>query len=207
MKILVPLILILLYSCTDRASDNHNRQESVGKDKILVDSSTWAMRLMRLANTLNLPRIDKGVDSFELRLWSSLSGTDLQILTILRFSDSAWCCTESRYWVGSIDEWGKNRSLYADSVFTRRILPKTPFNIILDTLNQYELFKLPSQHEIPGFVDKTADGMNYTLEISTSQSYKVIKYRNPQYYNDTLNRKITSLLKFLNHSINAFVME
>ena len=186
-------------------SDN-NSQKDAGNATLInksVNDSSWTSKL---SVALNIPKIHNGVDSFELRLWSSLSMTDLQLLTTLRYSDGQWHCTESRYWIGKIDEWGKNGFPLADSVQTKKLFSMIPYESILDSLRSYNLWNKPSQHDIPNFVDNTADGMAYTLEIAGNEKFHSITYRNPQAYSDPFNRQFYSLLKFLSNSIGAFVI-
>jgi hypothetical protein len=202
MRHLAFVLSLFLIGCSDRESQNQTNDTRKKNNEVIRDSSLTT----RLSTALHLPKIEKGVDSFELRLWSSLSMTDLQILTTLRFSDGLWHCTQSRYWIGAITEWGKNRSLYVDSVETRKVVPTIPYKDLLDTIRRYHITNIPSQQDIPGFVDRTADGMVYVLEIAESNKYYSITYRNPQTYDDSANKKISSLLSFLNRSISAFTI-
>jgi hypothetical protein len=174
MKVPSLFILFFIFSCTSKTSQK-TIEEPIKINKVVLSDSSWTNKL---AVALNLPIIDHGVDSFELRLWSSLTMTDLQTLTILRFSDGIWHCTESRYWIDAIDEWGRNQSLIADSVLTRKITPRSPIKTIIDSLDHYEIFKIPSQQEIPNFVDRTADGISYTLELAGPNRYYKVSYRN-----------------------------
>ena len=132
--------------------------------------------------------------------------TDLKLLTTLRYSGGQWHCTETRYWIGKTDEREKNEFPSVDSVQTKKTISMISFESILDSLRNYNLWNMPSQHDIPNFADNTADGMTYTLEAADTERYHSITYRNPQAYSDPYNRQFYSLLKFLRESIGAFLI-
>src|SRR2546421_8363128 len=100
MRAFYSIFLIIFLACNYNRADNHNF-------KIFSDTSVrfgfsdheWHQKL---TDAFNLPRIDNGVDSFELRLWSLMAMTDLETITILRFKDSTWRLTETRYWKQSV---------------------------------------------------------------------------------------------------------
>lgn len=203
MRILIFFIALALFGCSDRTSQNKSNN-STKKTETAVNDSSWTTRL---SIALNLPTINRGVDSFELRLWSSLSITDIRNVIILRFSGGRWHCTESQYWVETIDEMGVNSALSADSIQTKKVLPAIPYKDLLDSIKHYEIWNIPTQQDIPDFVDRTADGMTYTLEIAQPHKYYSVTYRNPQAYTDPANEKFNALLKFLSRSINVFTIQ
>lgn len=201
MRVLIFWLVILMLGCSGRTSEKD--AGNAGDTNMLGNDSNWTAKR---TIALNLPRINHGVDSFELRLWSSFSMLDLQSLITLRYSDGQWHYTESIYWIGKIDEWGKNMALWVDSVQTKRIFSTIPYESILDSIQRYSFWDMPSQQDIPDFVDRTADGVEYILEVAGRERYKSITYRNPQKYSDTFNRQFNSLLEFLSKSIKAFVI-
>jgi hypothetical protein len=119
----------------------------------------------------NLPRIDRGVDSFELRIWLSSMSTPSQFL-ILRFANSKWDFQKYYYLNG---EYGVD-SLHA----FRQDIPNG-IDSLVEYLQHMEIITLPSQVPIPGFVDNISDGQTCTIEISTRKFYKAMEYQDPSW--------------------------
>jgi len=156
-------------------------------------------------DALNLPRIDKGVDSFELRLWCSLAMTNLTTITILRYSDSTWRLTETTYWREPPSDWSKPSTLIIDSSVTRVIAPDLSITAILDSLKGFRLDTFMTQKKIPGFRNMVGDGMSYKIEIATKGFYNLTSYDNPSHYRDGYNSHITQFLNFMKNNLGAFV--
>jgi hypothetical protein len=155
---------------------------------------------------LNFSQIEKGVDSFELRLWSSVATTDFNFLTILKYSDSTWHLTETRYWIENVKNYPNADLMMLDSSKTKLNFPTRSFEKIIDSIESFRIDLIPSQHQIAGFMDKTADGAYYTLEVATKRYYKLLSYHNPKYYEDSSNKRVVELLNFLERDLRAFVM-
>ena len=207
------LTLILLFCSCDETSIS-----SASKfQKLLPDTSTtrydYYNAALNLNNELNLYRINNGVDSFEFRLWFG-GMIDPSSLYIIKCVDSTWFATVIDYWqrVPERGEKGYMNQKYpyqglhtiVDSSYTYRIVPSIPFPNILDTLKHYQLKAIPSQKDIPDFVDRVADGFSYSIELSTKDYYKLISYHSPNLQNDNFgyNAKMTKFLKFLERTFN-----
>jgi len=162
-------------------------------------------RHLNLVNALSLSDISQGVDSFELRIWSSLGATDLAILTILKFVDSTWQLTETQYWISYINRYPKADKIVLDSLITKRQNPSTSFSNILDSIKHFNLDTIPNQSRIPGFRDRTADGMGYTIEFAKKDIYNLVFYHNPNRYKDSINKNVTETLNFFQRNLNVFV--
>ena len=196
------IILIFLYSSC-KSEKNTAPQEF---NQIISDSIGY-IRINYNTNLLNFSRIDKGSDSFELRLWSSFAMTDLRSVIILKFYHSEWSLTETTYWVNLNTGNPKGTLEILDSSVTKRKEPAMAYSMIVDSINHFQLNDLPSQQEIPGFADRTADGTTYTLEIATKNYYKIISYRNPKFYDDLSHKKFLKLLNFFQINLGAFVLD
>ncbi|HEY5771489.1 MAG TPA: hypothetical protein VIS75_02625, partial [Chitinophagaceae bacterium] len=146
---------------------------------------------------LNLPQINLGVDSFELRIWHGLALAEPRSLVILSYTDSSWHLTGTNYWISYENKYPKEGILILDSFVTKKLIVPLPFSDIIDSIETFRLGTFPSQHEVPGFQDNVADGMFYTIELATSKYYKAINYNNPKFYSDPYNQKITRFLSFL----------
>jgi hypothetical protein len=160
-----------------------------------------------LTDAINLSHIDKGVDSFELRLWCDAAMTNISIVTILKYTDSTWRLNQTRYWTKAIGKLGESRRFSFDSSETKKVIPDLAFEQIFDSLQCFRLDTLPTQLDIPNFRDKVADGMTYIIEVSTKKYYRQLSYSNPFYYDDPYNKQASNFLKFMAQHLNAFVIQ
>jgi hypothetical protein len=201
MRVLLLIVIIILTGSCDSGSSSNSKSF-----KSFISDSLTFERHQNLTNALNLSQINQGVDSFELRLWSSLAPTDLAILTILKFIDSAWHLTETQYWISYTNKYPAPDLFILDSSTTKKQGHKVEFSALIDSIESFNLQNIPDQNKIPDFRDGTADGMYYTLEVATKTKYKIFSYHNPARYQDSTNRKVTDILVFLQRNLNAFVM-
>lgn len=190
MKTLLPFIILLtLFSC------NTKRPEAVDSFKTLISDTSVTHRpdveinfSKRQSELLNLPIIFKGVDSFELRIWSFGFWTRTDLF-VLRYSQNKWVAANYIYY----DTENIIDSLH---LITRQVANDTALKI-QHYLTQDSILKLPSQFAIPNFRDNTADGETYYIEVATKEFYKQWSYHNPQYFDDPDNRQFKRLLNFL----------
>lgn len=129
---------------------------------------------------LNLTSIDKGVDSFEMRIWVGSMFVEHDLI-ILKYADTSWLTQKIRYYESE------------DGVThfkNKKIKPTISLPLLIDSLKQIQLDKLISQEQIPNFVDNVADGVTYHLEIATKGSYKLLTYHCPEHFAKTeINNK------------------
>lgn len=124
---------------------------------------------------LNLAPIDKGVDSFEMRIWVGSMFVEHDLI-ILKYSDTSWLTQKIRYYESE------------DGVThfkNEKIKPTISLQLLIDSLKQIQLDKLVSQEQIPNFVDNVADGVTYNLEIATKGNYKLLSYHCPEHFAKT----------------------
>ena len=179
------------------------------------DSLETNILLERIKNTnyeLNLPQLDKGVDSFELRIWNMGNGyigdneetlcifklvKDDFIANIILFKSREDKPTEKR------DYLNFSRRVI-DSAKNYRLIPKIDANRFFDSLNFYDLKKFPFQDEIPDFVDNLSHGSHFVIEIATKDYYKVFMYNSPEFYalkrHEVNNQRMKSFLEFIQRS-------
>lgn len=183
MKCIIIISLILFCtSCTMRMPDEGRKFEQITGDSVFI--KTQALKFSKeFSEMLNLPHIFNGVDSFELRLWCSGIWTSRDLF-ILRYTAGNWEANNYIFYTND----GRLDSLF---LTTKQIPGDTVHHItaFLDTIKT-----LPTQIAIPGFRDNTADGIGYTLEISTNNYYKYLSYHNPSRYNDQYHKTFTQLL-------------
>jgi hypothetical protein len=190
MKLCYVFIFVsFIISCRDNS--NHKKKETF--TNLLVDS-LLVQGLSNKALALNIPQINKGVDSFELRIWHGMTIAQPKHLITLKYQNSKWHLFETNYWIRYEWENGSPQDVIFDSSFVQSL--PIPFNIssLVDSIFHFGLDSFPSQHEIPEFRDRVADGMFYAIEIATPQYYKALAFSNPERYTDAYNRRITQLL-------------
>ena len=195
------LLIVLFGSCNLKNSNLKS-----GFNSIISDTANFKWTQNK-TTILNLSQINKGVDSFELRLWCSMAITDLKFVTILKFSNSNWQLTETRYWIDNINRYPNDDLMILDSSFTKKLVPRISFADIIDSINYFCLGVIPTQNKISGFIDRTADGISYTLEVASKNCYKILSYNNPKYYMDDNHKRINSVLKFFQRNLGLFVLE
>jgi hypothetical protein len=193
MKILsVVFFLSTLFACSE------HRHFGEKQFKNLTTDSSFNKLLSDKANALNIPQINNGVDSFELRIWHGISIVIPNQLMILKYQDSSWHVTDTDYWLPYKWQNGTPKGISFDSSFTRAVSVPPSISDIVDTLTLFRLDTFPSQSEIPGFEDRFADGNFYHIEIATPHYYKALYYANPHRYDDKYNQRIEWLLATLN---------
>ncbi len=197
MKTLLPFILFLvLCSCHTKKPTPVSGFRTLISDTSVTHQPGLEMEFSKTkSELLNLPVIYKGVDSFELRIWSFGVWTRRDLF-ILRYSRNQWIAANYIYY---------NQEAIVDSLhlITRQVSNNTAA-AIQNYLVQGSILQLPSQNAIPGFIDHTADGETYYVELATSQLYKQWGYHNPQYFKDPYNRQFCRLLKFLTSQCSIY---
>jgi hypothetical protein len=146
-----------------------------------------ATKLQIQSKELDLLELNKAVDSFNLRVWQT-SMISPQTAVDFAFNNKKWSATIVDFY---------NGSEIVDSFKTRDCSSKiTP--ILIDQLTSYDFISIPSQDDIPNFQDKMADGVTYTIEISTKRFYKLLIYHCPnKYANEPNNKRILELIHLL----------
>ena len=179
-------------------SCNESKQfETTAFRRTVFDTFTYE-RVQQVTKVLNYSTLNNGVDSFELRLWTDLGHTDFKSVKVLKYEDSNWHLSETRYWISGDSSFpNRGSKIFLDSgniEFSRLI---TPISSILDTLFKFNLVTFPTQSQISGFSDNVADGLYYDLEVATKNYYKLLSYHEPERYADNSNRNFSRILKLL----------
>ena len=197
MKHLIPfIILFCLLSCNNESPKPVDSFKTLVSDTSITHWPDFEINFSkRQSELLNLPYIFKGVDSFELRIWSFGFWTRTDLF-ILRYSLNKWIASNYIYYdtVSLID------SLH---LITRQVTNDTASQI-QNYLIQDSILNLPSQIAIPNFRDNTADGETYYIEVATNKFYKQLRYHNPQYFNDPGHKSFLRLLNFLKSKFDIY---
>jgi len=188
----IVLIFLFVNSCTQKPSIAFKTLVSdTSKSHHYVNDLS---EIKRKTVLLNLAPINKGVDSFELRVWYDGYAFGTRLID-LKYDNNRWNCLEINY-MGDRD--------MLDSLFAHSI--KTPADIALFVkfFTSDSILQLPSQADIPHFVNNIGDGQSCQIEISTKSLYKLLNYHCPEAYADKYNTHFLSILMFLNTSFKFY---
>ena len=178
-----------LFSCTDKKTKTVDSFKTLISDTAITHRPGNEIDFSKgQSELLNLPFIFKGVDSFELRIWSFGFWTRTDLF-VLRYSQNKWLASNYIY-------YDSENIIDTLHLITKQVANDTAIKI-KNYLIQDSIINLPSQIEIPNFRDNTADGETYYIEIATNKFYKQLSYHNPQYFNDPDNSRFLRLLNFL----------
>ena len=181
-------IIIYILSCTTNDAKEHHGFKTLTTDGQVDDIEFGKYR----SSMLNLKQINKGVDSFELRIWNFGSPNEL---VILRCLNGAWITCNYYYQIN-----GKN-IVDSQTVLCHQINAKIAISIV-NHLTKDDVLKLPSQYAIPNFKDTSIyeGGCTYFLEIATQNFYKTLLYNNPHVHTDSYHKQFLELIRFLENN-------
>jgi hypothetical protein len=215
-KLLIPFYLFLV--CASCQLNNVNEQLPVLTSIVIHSPDTGKNEILyrnvnNLNSELNLSQLDKGVDSFELRIWNDGIFTENN-LYILKYGKSGMIATNIKYQTRYpkpnekvYDTTSPDiTSLIIDSFITKRIFSVVNSNLILDTIKSFQLDTIPSQNQIPNFSDNIVDGFSFTIELATKHSYSILHYHCPEYYaskGEINNKKIEKFLLFFQRTFKT----
>jgi hypothetical protein len=191
------LILVAFSSCqTSNSFQNDTFQLLLPDTSKTHRANTDFDRLIKLSRQMGLPRIDTGVNGFEIRLWTS-SMIDPDEMVVLRKVDSVVTAQKYNYNAGfDTVEHFKLMAKYQDTSITQ----------LIDSIQQIDFTKMISQDEIEGFDDNMADGMTYHLEVSTPKYYKLLTYHCPDHFAKTEinNKKFMDIVLLLDKEFHIY---
>jgi len=197
MKTLLPFIIILtLFSCNTKRAETANSFRTLVSDTSVTHRPDFEINFSKSQSEfLNLPIIFKGVDSFELRVWSFGFWTRSDLF-ILRYSQNKWVASNYIY-------YDTDNIIDSLHLITKQVSNDTASKI-QHYLTKDSILNLPSQIAIPNFRDNTADGETFHIEIATKNFYKHLCYHNPQYFNDQYTKRFSKLLSFIESNFKIY---
>jgi hypothetical protein len=146
----------------------------------------------------NLPIIHHGVDSFELRIWLTSKALNLaspDAVKILKYSNSKWELSFIGLYSGLVEDSSQHE--VTNKLFIEQKDPSYNLLGIIDKVDQMKLKDIPTQDDLPNFVDNTTNGNYYTIELATNKYYKLLRYHNPELFPiDSNCNKINLFIKF-----------
>lgn len=203
--IITCISMILLHSCNNSQQKNSTTDhKKPGLQKIIADSSRYPLasrdhRLYQLqkewCKKLSLYELEKGTDSFELRLWK-LKGDYVPVaLNILKWYKGGW--TQYRYECFQLS-YQKDRQEQRIDSFTVHTCdpPGNNWSPYLDSLDIKTIWTLPSQCELPGNY-KGAPVDAFSIELADKRKYKFLFYADPASFVQEKNHRLIS--NFIRH--------
>lgn len=191
------LIFTILNSCSTKNSQPQDSFKVILPDTSKKNTAYFTFEHLKiLDDQMDLDKIYKGVDSFEIRLWI-VSMLKPNRMVLLKKSNQIITSQDFTY------EYSLENKL---SFKAGKIVQNNSYQILIDSLNNYSFENMLSQNEIEGFVDNVADGVTYTLEIATSKYYKLLTYHCPGRYADTdeNNRLFLNIILLLDHYLHFY---
>lgn len=140
---------------------------------------------------LNLYSLENGVDSFEMRVYSDAAfhGGIVDLYLIKKVKDSLQKCL---YYFspqliinpdGSKSKFENTYSLMTNFTF------ENSDSTFIKLINKFQIDTFPTQTLIPNKDGGCFDGILYTIEIATKNSYRILRYHNPDCYPNSMTNK------------------
>jgi hypothetical protein len=175
---LITLVTACILSC------NTNPEHKLSKDFRIIlttDSPNYFYGpVINAGNELGLNPLNKGVDSFELRVWSGRMTLPENLFSI-KFENGNWIATSTELWLkrdangkDTGATWFKAHKYIGDSCKSYHF-PYRDYANFIDSVILLNLKDLPRQTK-ENFLDHPTF---YTIEIATKNFYKFVSYDTP----------------------------
>jgi hypothetical protein len=176
-KILLKLIfLLMLIACNQKENEEKKFNKYPSNTKNLL----FNYYIKPIQEYLNLYSIDDGVDSFEVRIYVSYALTSKEDLYLIKATKDSlikshyYFIPQIKYYPdGTISKFENNFAYMKKFSF---LCKDTCFITLFD---QSKISSLPTQDSIKNLDGGCTDGVGYTIEIATKNSYRLINYGNP----------------------------
>ncbi|UAY53309.1 hypothetical protein [Ferruginibacter albus] len=149
------------------------------------------VRLKQFEEYLNIPSIENGTDSFEVRIYMYAAFFPGHDLFLIKSSPDSLIKKHYHFSPASLHNPDGTKSTYESQFsfmhnffFTRG---DTAFKNLLAISN---LDTLPTQVAIAGLNGGCFDGVGWTVEIATKNSYRELTYYNPDCYKASIQNKM-----------------
>lgn len=187
-------LLSILFACqneiiTDRTNFLMDLPDTSGSQQTII----FYEIKNRAVDELNLKKLESGVDSFELRLWTKVEVTNGGQVLIIKKVNENWTCLDYSYLESQQDfQVGQNvidylTSFNIDSFCVKKKQPKTDWATFLKEIEKEKIYDLPSQSEISGWENKVSDGNTYYVEFANKDKYKFYWFNCPDIYEKEFN--------------------
>ena len=196
------LILLTLISCHEKPSKTTSAELNIFYEKT-----------KRATIELSLPKIEKGVDSLEIRLWSKVEVTNGGNVLEIRKINNKWTCSDYSYIETQhikrheiSDDISFFTNFTIDTFWVKKIEPKTGWKDFFEKLQAKKAFELPDQRTIKGWDNNVSDGISYLFEFSTKNNYRYFSYNCPDIYEKKFIecKRMTQILEIFNSEFGVF---
>ena len=180
------LLTLLTFSSCKSSSDKQTTFQADEDIHRKIDTTKLFEALPNVTKKLNMPLLQNGVDSFELRIWCPFKNGNLyseQNIITIRYFDKAWRLTQTHVWEKNPEYlFSRNDTVNhlldteIDSSKTTLLFPKDQVQAFIDSLSNFNLLNAPRQDSISKTIFPNQDGYRFIFEIATKDSYRMIDY-------------------------------
>lgn len=207
-KFWIFLVIIFFLSCKEEKSTNRNNPSlNLPKTDIthLPNNIHYEVK-NKIVNELILNKLENGVDSFELRLWTKIEVSNGGNILVIKKINDAWTCLEYSYletrkdYKGEQNVIGYVTSFTIDTFWVKKLQPLSDWENFLTEINKENIYELPTQSDIIGWKDIVTDGYTYNIEFATKNNYRFYTYNCPDIYEDDFKecQHMTNILAVFN---------
>jgi hypothetical protein len=205
----ISILSLLILSCD-------NKQDLNGDFKMEIPNTAdggWSgfhyFQKNEISKQLNIPDLRMGVDSFELRLWVDVEGTNGGQLYRINKIDNNWICLEysftlsSNHWDNKRPMWENYLDFKIDSFYVKNKKPQTNWGNFLQALEEEDIYSLQNQMDIENWENIVSDGYSFSVEFATKKLYKFYSYNCPDVYQETFTdcEKMSNILTIFDDEI------
>jgi hypothetical protein len=181
------LNIVFLTTCSSQnTNDNKEDFKQIVKDSIIKDipmnsigKPEFMYQYIRIwEKDNNLPNIENGVDSLEVRFWyHSFVGDTLQLIRIVHDLDK-WIAKDYNFWIDTAVYWKNTASKEAYRSKIIELLPKGGWNNFIPKVFSLGLKTLPTDSRIKNYkCDRPINFIHF--EVATKNSYRLYSYCEP----------------------------
>lgn len=208
LRMLILLLLIFNYSCNNEYSEKNATNNKNEKDSLIQLGPDWLSRAyFFFSEKINLNNIQNGIDSFEMRIWESSSPFMPRSVLRLSYTKNIWefqkinlavsPINDSAFTTAAIDS-----SIYfikVDSIMSCRLIANCSIERIKEIIDSAEIDILPIQRQnnSKDVIHSIVHGDTYIIEFSKRNYYKLISYKNPEFYSksEVSNKKVWTFIR------------
>ncbi len=185
--ILLSFICFLFSSCIE----NETKEDETSNIDVFYEVKKNA------ATELNLNKLENGIESFELRLWSKFEVFNLGHVMIIKRINNHWTCLDYTYIESRKEVFDYITDFTIDTFWVKKKQPKSGWRSIFTEIKKEGIYDLPTQSKIDGWEHNICDGITFYIEFATKNKYKFYSYNCPDVYEDNFKecKHMTNILE------------
>jgi hypothetical protein len=199
---------ILLLGCNPKCENDKFIADLPDSNKVHQPNLFYEVK-KKLTDELNLEKLEVGVDSFELRLWTKIEPANLGYVFVIKKQNLNWTCIKYAFTTLHNSEITSGpvltflTDIRIDSFYVWKEQPKSGWTKFFGDLKKSNIYDLRDQHEIKNWESKIDDGTTYLIEYANKEKYRFYSYSNPSAYKDKYIecRQMTNILNIFNLEI------